>query len=210
MSIPDRVILAASLHAYAAAARRQHQAQPGHSAAVSITAGVGGGVATWRVVPPCSLARCWASLTRASPSLCCCNLLNRNPAVRRVAVASLASTAREVSTICPLPSSRTNIRPPRAPIALFAWCCSTRCGATAARHEGVGVQIEEAGFLDQAAGFDQSPSTGLAPGVLELGFLFGKLGCLLFMSTKALSKTNEPLNPSPTASEDLKADRCSR
>jgi hypothetical protein len=76
--------------------------------------------------------------------------------------------------------------------------------------KGVGVQIEEAGFLDRAAGFDQAPSAGLAPGVLELGFLFGKLGFLLFMSTKALSKTNEPLNPSPTASEDLKADRCSR
>ena len=48
--------------------------------------------------------------------------------------------------------------------------------------------IEEAGFLDQAAGFDEAAGAGLAPGVLELGFLFGQPGFLLFMSTKALSK----------------------
>ena len=54
--------------------------------------------------------------------------------------------------------------------------------------EGVGIEIEQAGFLDQAAGFDQAASARLAPGILELGFLFGKPGFLLFMSTKALSK----------------------
>ena len=54
--------------------------------------------------------------------------------------------------------------------------------------KGVGIEIEEAGFLDQTAGFNQAAGARLAAGVLELGFLFGKPGFLLFMSTKALSK----------------------
>ena len=61
--------------------------------------------------------------------------------------------------------------------------------------KGVGIEIEQAGFLDQTAGFDQTAGAGLAPGVLELGFLFGKPGFLLFMSTKALSKRTG--HPSP-------------
>ncbi len=54
--------------------------------------------------------------------------------------------------------------------------------------EGVGVEVEEAGLFDQAAGLDHAAGAGLALGDLELGFLLGELGFLLFVRLKALSE----------------------
>ncbi len=52
--------------------------------------------------------------------------------------------------------------------------------------EGIGIEIEQAGLFDQCAGLDESACAGLASRVLELGFLFGQPGFLLFERTKAL------------------------
>ena len=63
-------------------------------------------------------------------------------------------------------------------------------GAVAQRQEraieGVGVEYEEAGFGDEAAGLDQLAGAGFALVGFELGFLLGEPGFLLFVGAQAL------------------------
>ena len=47
--------------------------------------------------------------------------------------------------------------------------------------KGIGIEIEQGGLVRQTAGFDQPAGAGLALGVLQLGFLFGEAGFLLFV-----------------------------
>jgi hypothetical protein len=54
--------------------------------------------------------------------------------------------------------------------------------------EGVAVQIEEPGLVDETAGLDQAAGPDLAFGVLQLGFLFGKASFVLFMGADALGQ----------------------
>jgi hypothetical protein len=53
---------------------------------------------------------------------------------------------------------------------------------------GIGVEVEQPGLLDQAAGLDEVAGVDLAAGVLELGFLFGQPGFLLFVRAQTLSQ----------------------
>jgi hypothetical protein len=75
-------------------------------------------------------------------------------------------------------------------------------GAVAQRQqgavEGVGLEIEQAGFVDQATGFDQSADAGAAFDALELCFLFGEPGFLLLMRTHALSARERTIRPPMT------------
>ena len=68
-------------------------------------------------------------------------------------------------------------------------------GAVAQREQRavqrVGVEIEQAGLVDQAAGLDQPARARAAFGVLEFGFLFGEAGFLLLMRTHALGERTD-------------------
>ena len=65
-------------------------------------------------------------------------------------------------------------------------------GAVAQREQRavqrVGIEIEQAGLVDQAAGFDQLAGAGSAFGGFEFGFLFGEAGFLLFVRAQALGQ----------------------
>ena len=47
--------------------------------------------------------------------------------------------------------------------------------------KGVGLELEEPGLVDEAAGLDQVPGAGFALVGFELGFLLGEPGFLLFV-----------------------------
>jgi hypothetical protein len=79
-------------------------------------------------------------------------------------------------------------------------------GAIAQRQEGaiesVGLEVEEAGLVDEPAGLDQVAGTGFALVGFELGFLLGEPGFLLFVGARCSTRERAMGSPLVFGSEN--------